>query len=111
MGTEVIRVRAFPAGVGVSARQILEDHVSRRRAFDSALEAGDDPLPDNPEALSPMVRSIRFDPPRETNRIAPLTIEDYALADVRHGESRSPVEALGELLRVRMTRVDEVEDA
>jgi hypothetical protein len=106
----VIRVRAFAADDRMTCREILEDHVARRRVFDAALEAGEDPLPDNPEALLTVIRAIRFDPPRNESRVAPLTIEDYGLADARRAELASPVPLLSELLRVRMTRIDEGRD-
>jgi hypothetical protein len=109
-GTEVIRVRAFAADDRMTCREILEDHVARRRVFDAALEAGEDPLPDNTEALLTVIRAIRFDPPRNESRVAPLTIEDYGLADARRAELASPVPLLSELLRVRMTRIDEGRD-
>ncbi len=106
-GTEVLRVRAVPAPVGTTAAEIIETHLARRRAFDQALEAGTAPLPENPESLLPIVRSIRFDPPRSRGQVAPLTIEDYGLADARHGEMSSPHELLAELLSVRMTKLEE----
>ncbi|RLB54983.1 MAG: hypothetical protein DRJ42_07550 [Deltaproteobacteria bacterium] len=106
-GTEVVRVRAFPAPARVTAGDVIESHVEARRAFDRALEAGDATLPDNPESLLPIVRAVRFDPPRGSGGsggIAPLTIEDYALGDARHAEVHSPLEMLAELMQVRMTR-------
>ncbi|MEM9189123.1 MAG: AAA family ATPase [Myxococcota bacterium] len=101
-GTEVLRVRAFPAGPNQRAQDVLQDHLDRRRAFDAALEAGAE-LPTNPEALLPTVRSIRFDPPRDPTRPASLTVEDFGLFETRTAEVRSPVELIGELLRLRMT--------
>jgi ATP-dependent Clp protease ATP-binding subunit ClpA/ATP-dependent Clp protease ATP-binding subunit ClpC len=91
----------------VSSAEVIESHLTKRRAFDQALEAGADPLPANPESLLPIVRAIRFDPPRRRGQVAPLTIEDYGLADARHAETASPLEVLSELLSVRMTKLDD----
>jgi len=92
-GSEVVRVRVLPPEREPAA--LLEHNIAARKTYEEALERGDEELPENPEALLPVVRRIRFDPPRR-GQTAPIDIEDYRLA---HAESRR-VEKLADALPV-----------
>ena len=95
---EVVRVRIRPAGPDTSPEEVLEAHEAARDVFAAALEAGAE-LPDNPEALDPIVRRYRWDGPPKTasggmGPPTPCDIEDYALSYV--GSRR--IRALSEVI-------------
>jgi len=58
VGPEIVRVDVVPGGRD-PARHLAE-HAARLRAFEAALE-GEGELPDNPEAIAPVVRSVELD--------------------------------------------------
>jgi ATP-dependent Clp protease ATP-binding subunit ClpA/ATP-dependent Clp protease ATP-binding subunit ClpC len=88
-GPEIVRVRVYPGSRDLKAH--LDEHSVARSAFEGALESARG-LPENPEALLPVVRSIRFDP--IPGRAAPASIEDYRFAHIATRRVRD----LGELL-------------
>ena len=53
-----------------------------RAAFEAALEAGASPLPDNPGALAPLVRRVRFTPSDEPSVPPTYAVEDYRTGQV-----------------------------
>ncbi len=76
-GTEVVRVRVLSESVVPPA-----EHVAgldrRRAAFLAALEAGEPPPPDNPDAILPVVRRYDYDPQRSDDPTW-IEVEDYPL--------------------------------
>jgi ATP-dependent Clp protease ATP-binding subunit ClpC len=104
-GPEVVRVRVWPAPPGETPAQILERHETQQRAFDEAIREGQS-APANPSALLPVVRKIRFDPPRRTGAVAPLEIEDYVMGYAETVQVVSVNEALAPLWLLRMSRED-----
>jgi len=104
-GPELVRVRVLPAGPGATPAAAAEEHRARQAAHDAAMRRGG-PLPPSPTALLPVVRSIRFDPPRQAGRTAPLEIEDYVMGHAETAEVRSVGQALEPLWLLRMSRED-----
>ncbi|MFO0754993.1 MAG: AAA family ATPase [Byssovorax sp.] len=105
-GPEVVRVRVSPAGRDESPAAVIDAEEEKQRRFDEAARRGD-PAPDNPAALLPVVRKIRFDPPRRPGTTAPLSIEDYAMSYAETMEVRTIAEALAPIWLLRMSREDE----
>lgn len=89
-GPEIVRVTV--ARGGGDPESALRDHAERRARFEAALESEGE-LPRNPEALLPVVRSIRWDP--EPQRATRAWVEDYTFSHVVSRRVRS----LDELLR------------
>jgi ATP-dependent Clp protease ATP-binding subunit ClpA/ATP-dependent Clp protease ATP-binding subunit ClpC len=54
----------------------------------------------------PVIRSIRFDPPRQSGGAAPLEIEDYGMAIARTSSARKLSDPLLDLWRIRAARED-----
>ncbi|XXX77782.1 AAA family ATPase [Sorangium sp. So ce134] len=104
-GPEVVRVRVLPARPGLSPAGAVRDHLERQAAFDEAARHGR-ALPPNPAALLPVVRRIRFDPPRQPGRAAPIEIEDYVMGAAEASPVRSLSQALAPLWLLRMSRED-----
>ncbi|WP_437610389.1 AAA family ATPase [Sorangium sp. So ce834] len=104
-GPEVVRVRVLPARPGLSPAGAVREHLERQAAFDEAARQGR-ALPPNPAALLPVVRRIRFDPPRQPGRAAPIEIEDYAMGFAEASLARSLSQALAPLWLLRMSRED-----
>ncbi|WP_437814248.1 hypothetical protein [Sorangium sp. So ce1078] len=104
-GPEVVRVRVLPARPGLSPAAAVREHLERQAAFDEAARHGG-ALPPNPAALLPVVRRIRFDPPRRQGRAAPIEIEDYAMGYAEAAQVRSLSQALAPLWLLRMSRED-----
>ena len=90
VGPEIVRVNVVPGGG--SPREHLIEHAARARAFEQALE-GDGPLPENPESILPIVRSVTWTPIE--GRPSPASVLDYRLAQVASGRVRQ----LGDVLR------------
>jgi ATP-dependent Clp protease ATP-binding subunit ClpC len=88
-GPEIVRVQILKAA---DPAQHLASHEVRRIAFEEALEAGT-ALPDNPERLLPIVRSLRLEPLPE--RATTASLEDYRLAYT----TERRVRVLSDLLR------------
>ncbi|WP_437654274.1 AAA family ATPase [Sorangium sp. So ce1182] len=104
-GPEVVRVRVLPAGPGRSPASAVREHLDRQAAFDEAARRGR-ALPPNPAELLPVVRRIRFDPPRRPGRAAPIEIEDYVMGYAESALVRSLSQALAPLWLLRMSRED-----
>ncbi|WP_437876921.1 AAA family ATPase [Sorangium sp. So ce513] len=104
-GPEVVRVRVLPSRPGLSPAGAVRDHLERQAAFDEAARRGR-ALPPNPAALLPVVRRIRFDPPRRPGRAAPIEIEDYVMGHAEAALVRSLSQALAPLWLLRMSRED-----
>ncbi len=98
-GTEVVRVRAL-LGLGASLDAHLEALGASRSAFCEALEAGTG-LPDNPDALLPIVRRYTFDPPAP-GALAWIDVEDYPLMYAYRGRSATLDDALQTVWLLRM---------
>ena len=103
-GPEVVRVRVLPATAGRTPARLVQEHRAAKAVFDAAARSGG-PLPPNPSALTPVVRKIRFDPPRP-GRSAPLEIEDYVMGYAETSQVGSLAQALAPLWLLRMSRED-----
>jgi ATP-dependent Clp protease ATP-binding subunit ClpA/ATP-dependent Clp protease ATP-binding subunit ClpC len=88
-GPEIVRVRVLPAA---DPAEHLRSHDQRRREFVRALESGA-LLPENPEGLLPIIRSLRLN--LEPGKAVSAAVEDYRLGYV--AERR--VRALADLLQ------------
>ena len=90
-GPEVVRVRVTPARPGEDAASLLARPV-----------AGPTP---------PLVRKVRFDPPRPGGPAVPFEIEDYVMGFADTVMARSLASALAPLMLLRSSRTDPAEDA
>lgn len=90
--TEVVRVRVYP-GHALAPVEHLARVGEARRAFLAALESGARELPDNPDAVPPIVRTYHFDGP-STDVAVPITVDDHALGATLHRN----VHGLGQVL-------------
>ncbi|MCC7542224.1 MAG: ATP-dependent Clp protease ATP-binding subunit, partial [Deltaproteobacteria bacterium] len=107
-GAEVVRVLVSPLeGASSPPAAVIEAHHARLGAFERALEGGEQPLPEDPGALLPAVRRLRFDLPRLGSGGAPydVALEDYGLAHVASLRVASPIPVLERALLLRMGRV------
>ena len=104
-GPEVVRVRVWSAGPEDTPARMIEAEEEKQRRFDEAARLGV-PLPESPTALLPVVRKIRFDPPRRAGASAPLDIEDYVMGYAETVVVRSIAEALLPIWLLRMSRED-----
>lgn len=99
-GSEVVRVRVRRGGT-----QRPADHVRAqaraREDFIHALEHADPAQVDNPDAVLPIIRRYRFDPPR-SHEIAPIDVEDYPLGHAMSTRARSLAEVLPVLWLLRL---------
>ena len=75
---EVVSVAVRPAAAAEEPHSVLEEQHARRRRFIVALEAGAEDPGDNPDALAPIVRRTRYDPPADGGW-AQCEVEDYRL--------------------------------
>jgi len=89
-GPEIVRVRVLAAA---DPAEHLRNHDQKRKEFTQALESGA-PLPNNPEGLLPIIRSLRLNP--EPDKAVTASLEDYRLGYV----SERRVRVLGDLLQV-----------
>ncbi|WP_437590503.1 AAA family ATPase [Sorangium sp. So ce1000] len=104
-GPELVRVRVVPARPGLSPAGAVREHLERQAAFDEAARHGR-ALPPNPAELLPVVRRVRFDPPRRPGATAPIEIEDYVMGYAESALVRSLSQALAPLWLLRMSRED-----
>jgi ATP-dependent Clp protease ATP-binding subunit ClpA/ATP-dependent Clp protease ATP-binding subunit ClpC len=104
-GPEVVRVRVWSARADDTPARVIEAEEEKQRRFDEAARLGGE-TPANPAALLPVVRKIRFDPPRRAGATAPLEIEDYGMGYAEMVEVRSVAEALEPIWLLRMSRED-----
>jgi ATP-dependent Clp protease ATP-binding subunit ClpA/ATP-dependent Clp protease ATP-binding subunit ClpC len=73
-----------------------------RDRFMRALElapAGE-PLPDNPDAVLPVIRRYRFEP--RADRPTPIDVEDYALSHVTSTRARHLLDVMPTLWLLRL---------
>jgi ATP-dependent Clp protease ATP-binding subunit ClpA/ATP-dependent Clp protease ATP-binding subunit ClpC len=108
-GSDVLRVRVWPAPPGQSPRQVIEEHLRQAQAFEEALERGEARLPRNPDGLLPLVREYHFDPPTRSGESASLQVTDFALGYAGSQRVRSLDLGLSRLWLLRMGRVEEGE--
>jgi ATP-dependent Clp protease ATP-binding subunit ClpC len=85
--------------------KVLVEHEEAQRAFEEAMATGREGVV-NPSALLPVVRKIRFDPPRAEGGAAPLDIEDYGMAYAETVQAFTVDDALGPVWLLRMSRED-----
>ncbi|WP_437992229.1 AAA family ATPase [Sorangium sp. So ce145] len=104
-GPEVVRVRVLPARPGLSPARAVREHLDLQAAFDEAARR-ERALPPNPAELLPVVRRVRFDPPRRPGATAPIEIEDYVMGYAESSLVRSLSQALAPLWLLRMSRED-----
>ncbi len=90
-GPEIVRLRVLPLA---DPAEHLRRHELSRREFESALESAGD-LPENPESLLPIVRSLRFEP--EPGKLTQATVEDFRLAYFRERRARDIGDLLGDV--------------
>jgi ATP-dependent Clp protease ATP-binding subunit ClpA/ATP-dependent Clp protease ATP-binding subunit ClpC len=100
---EVVKVRVHEASAPEPVK-LLELHAAKLRAFHEARQSGVSPLPEDPEAAAPVVRSYRFQPPSYPGEVAVLELEDYLLTYSGNHRVRNPGEALPSLWRLRMSQ-------
>jgi ATP-dependent Clp protease ATP-binding subunit ClpA/ATP-dependent Clp protease ATP-binding subunit ClpC len=86
-GPEIVRVRVSPAAPGETPVEVLQ------RAS-----------PDGP--LPPVVRKVRFDPPRPGGPVEPIEIEDYVMSYAETAPARHLADALAPLWLLRLSRED-----
>ncbi len=96
---ELVRVVVRPAGPGEKAGGFLKDRLAAVRVGEAL---GRDEVSGGEKAL-PVVRVLRFDPPRGTG-VAPIELEDFATGLVRSGTARTLADPLPALWAVRMSR-------
>jgi len=102
---EIVRVRVLPAHPDDGAARVVERHAAAVHAFAEAVAAGGD-LPEDPDALLPATRTVRFDPPRKGAQSTPVEIEDYAMGTTLARPVRRLADALYDLFQIRMSRED-----
>ncbi len=99
---EIVRVRVLEPSESPAA--VLRHHEEALAAFDRALEAGAEELPENPALLMPAVRTVSFDLPLRAGEVFAVEVEDFreAYAATLHVRSlRQVIERLWLLRRGR----------
>jgi ATP-dependent Clp protease ATP-binding subunit ClpC len=102
---QIARVRVFPAGPGETPESAIAAHLEKQRLYDEAARSGSE-RPENPSALLPVVRKIRFDFPRTPGASSPVEIEDYVMGFAETIEARSVADALAPIWLLRTSRED-----
>ncbi len=98
--SEVVRVRVS-SGRDRSAAEHVASLQRRREQFAAALEHGDrTQLPDNPDAVPPIVRAYHFEP-NPTHEPARIEVEDFPIAFVLRGHVARLAEILPTLWMLR----------
>lgn len=100
---EIVKVRVHEASAP-EPRELLALHAVKLQAFHKARQDGVSPLPEDPEAAAPVVRSYRFEPPARAGTMSVLELEDYLLTYSATHRVRSPEDALPALWRLRMSQ-------
>ncbi|HEX8825536.1 MAG TPA: hypothetical protein VF794_36845, partial [Archangium sp.] len=100
---EIVKVRVHEPNVPEPAT-LLELHGTKLQAFHKARQEGVRPLPEDPEAATPVVRAYRFEPPTRPGEVSVLELDDYLLTHSGSHRVRSPAEALPTLWRLRMSQ-------
>lgn len=104
---EIVRVRVWGGDIDGKVRQVILDHLDGVRAFEQALEAGVEPLPPNPEALMPAVRTLQFRPPLRPGVVFPVDVEDFHTSYSASLNVRSLRDALRMLFWLRKSKRQE----
>ncbi|MEP7126031.1 MAG: AAA family ATPase, partial [Byssovorax sp.] len=102
---QIVRVRVFPAEPGETPESVIAAHTEKQRRYDDAARAGSE-RPENPSALLPVVRKIRFDFPRNPGPPIPIEIEDYVMGFAETIGARSIADALAPIWLLRTSRED-----
>ena len=74
---EIVRVDVTAPASDVDPRTRIESRVAAAANFERALDAGAEPLPENPLALLSAVRSLRFRLPLRAGDVFTVDIEDF----------------------------------
>ena len=99
---EIVRVRVLDGAE--RPREVAARFADARRRFlRAAGEASGGAPPENPSRLLPMVRKLRFDPPRD-GATAALELEDYAMGFSAEWPVTGATTALERLLWLRASR-------
>ena len=85
---EIVGVSVRPASAGDDPAAVLERNAVRRRRFVEALETGAEDPGENPDALAPIVRRYRYDPPA-AGGWSRCEVEDYVLCHAATHRVRS----------------------
>jgi ATP-dependent Clp protease ATP-binding subunit ClpA/ATP-dependent Clp protease ATP-binding subunit ClpC len=101
---EILRIKVTPAPLGVTPFERMSRHREAKIAFEKAIEKGVSPLPENPEALLPVVRRFRFDPPGDGAPPTTLEVEDFPLGYTTMVRRSRLSDALPFLWQLRMSR-------
>ena len=109
-GASIVRVRALEA-THASSREALEERAAAVIAFDAALERADERLPPDPAGLLPVVRQVRFDPPRRPGESALMELEDYATGHVVVRHATELRQVLAPMVWLRASRAEDPEAA
>jgi ATP-dependent Clp protease ATP-binding subunit ClpC len=100
---EIVKVRVHDAAAP-TPMELVTQHAAKLQAFHKARQAGTSPLPENPEAATPVVRAYRFEPPARQLAVSSLELDDYLLTHSGTHLVRTPADALPALWRLRMTQ-------
>jgi ATP-dependent Clp protease ATP-binding subunit ClpA/ATP-dependent Clp protease ATP-binding subunit ClpC len=76
---EIVRIDQRKESLLSNPREVLEKSLAGIDAFEQALEKGE-ALPDNPSALAPAVRSLRFRPPMRESEVFSVSYEDSRMS-------------------------------
>jgi hypothetical protein len=100
--SEVVRVR-IGDGRRITPAEWIDAERARLTAFVDALERGPvgGELPDNPDAIPPIIRAYHYDPVRP-GEAAPIDIEDFPLAHVLRGRAKRLGDVLPALFTLRL---------
>jgi ATP-dependent Clp protease ATP-binding subunit ClpC len=109
---QIARVRVLAADLSATPASVIAAHVEAQRAYDEAAREGQ-PRPRDPSALAPVVRKLRFDPPRAGRGASPVEIEiaDYVMGFAETVEARTVADALAPIWLLRTSRIDSASDS
>jgi ATP-dependent Clp protease ATP-binding subunit ClpA/ATP-dependent Clp protease ATP-binding subunit ClpC len=102
---QLVQVRVLTADAKAPGI-VLDERARAREAFKKARAQGRTEVAD-PDAPLPTVRVYRFEPAVGRDAATPLEVEDFELGWATATRGKSPVDALPELWRLRMSREDE----
>ncbi len=94
---QIIRMRVLEADAEAAAASLFAAHRAALVAFEQALEAGSEPLPENPERLLPAVRTLAFQPPLRPGEVFPIELEDFRLQQVGAVHATTPLQIFARL--------------
>ncbi|HUH05441.1 MAG TPA: AAA family ATPase [Kofleriaceae bacterium] len=104
---EIVRVDVSPGAGAIAPRSRLDEHQRGVREFEAALERGAEPLPPNPQALTPAVRALSFRPPLRQGEVFPVEVEDFRLGFAARLDVTGVERALGILALLWRGRVSQ----